>query len=174
MDPKHLPTAAIISENICTGVRKTCNGQPLQQHQKQQTLSTKMSCWGGTEIRGKDDIFYWCLRCWVRLSLAFFSGRQTGQSCRVQFFQWEMICLDDAQWATAGKRAKTPTRFESCSWIRNGQYTSSCWALMSNTLFLLHFKWTQPSLMARCSSFFSPHPIINLMHFASETHFLLG
>ncbi|TNN51370.1 hypothetical protein EYF80_038407 [Liparis tanakae] len=24
-------------------------------------------------------------------------GRQTGQSCRVQFFQWEMICLDDAQ-----------------------------------------------------------------------------
>lgn len=41
------------------------------------------------------------LRCWVRLSLAFFSGRQTGQSCRVQFFQWEMICLDDAQWATA-------------------------------------------------------------------------
>lgn len=36
-------------------------------------------------------------RCWVRLSLAFFSGRQTGQSCRVQFFQWEMICLDEAQ-----------------------------------------------------------------------------
>lgn len=45
---------------------------------------------------------YLYLRCWVRLSLAFFSGRQTGQSCRVQFFQWEMICLDDAQWATTG------------------------------------------------------------------------
>lgn len=27
------------------------------------------------------------LLCWFRLSLAFFKGRQTGQSCRVQFFQ---------------------------------------------------------------------------------------
>jgi len=30
------------------------------------------------------------LRCWFLLSLAFFKGRHTGQSCRVQFFQWEM------------------------------------------------------------------------------------
>lgn len=54
--------------------------------------------WWSTEegaCRRKDS------RCWLRLSLAFFSGRQTGQSCLVQFFQCEMICLDEAQWATA-------------------------------------------------------------------------
>jgi len=30
----------------------------------------------------------------------FFNGKQTGQSVRVQNFQWVIICLDDAQWAT--------------------------------------------------------------------------
>ena len=44
------------------------------------------------------------LLCWFRLSLAFFKGRQTGQSCRVQFFQWEMICREDAQWATMTRK----------------------------------------------------------------------
>lgn len=45
-----------------------------------------------------------CLHCWFLLSVAFFKGRHTGQSCRVQFFQWEMICRDDAQWATGDRR----------------------------------------------------------------------
>ena len=31
------------------------------------------------------------------LSDACFNGKHTGQSLRVQFFQWEMICRDDAQ-----------------------------------------------------------------------------
>lgn len=88
--------------------------QPLRHHHQQHKDQLLRRDWD----LGK-HIFYWYLRCWVRLSLAFFRGRQTGQSCRVQFFQWEMICLDDAQWATAGKRAKTPTRFEWCSRIRN-------------------------------------------------------
>lgn len=54
------------------------------------------------------DLMNWinCLRCWFLLSLAFFSGRHTGQSCRVQFFQWDMIWRDDAQWATRiGRKA---------------------------------------------------------------------
>lgn len=41
------------------------------------------------------------LHCWFRLSPALLSGKHTGQSCLVQFFQWEMICLEEAQWATA-------------------------------------------------------------------------
>ena len=45
--------------------------------------------------------------CWDRLSEAFFKGKHTGQSLRVQFFQWEIICLDDAQCATAIKQSKT-------------------------------------------------------------------
>lgn len=45
--------------------------------------------------------------CWFLLSPAFFSGRHTGQSCRVQFFQWEMICLDEAQCATGGEETET-------------------------------------------------------------------
>ena len=31
------------------------------------------------------------------LSDACFNGKHTGQSFLVQFFQWEMICLEDAQ-----------------------------------------------------------------------------
>ena len=37
------------------------------------------------------------------LSDACFRGRQTGQSCRRQFFQCEIICLDEAQCATETK-----------------------------------------------------------------------
>ena len=29
-----------------------------------------------------------------------FKGWQTGQSIRVQFFQWQIICLDEEQWGT--------------------------------------------------------------------------
>ena len=36
---------------------------------------------------------------------AGFSGVHTGQSGRTQVFQWEMICLDEAQWGT--KMTKT-------------------------------------------------------------------
>uniref|UniRef100_A0A6B0TV04 Putative secreted protein n=1 Tax=Ixodes ricinus TaxID=34613 RepID=A0A6B0TV04_IXORI len=38
--------------------------------------------------------------CCCRLSEACLSGRQTGQSLRVQFFQCEMICREEAQWGT--------------------------------------------------------------------------
>lgn len=54
------------------------------------------------------------LRCWFRLSLAFFRGRHTGQSCRVQFFQWEMICLEDAQWATVTRKSN---RIKVTPWL---------------------------------------------------------
>ena len=37
------------------------------------------------------------------LSDACFRGRHTGQSCLRQFFQCEMICRDEAQWATNEK-----------------------------------------------------------------------
>jgi len=40
------------------------------------------------------------LHCWFLLSPAFLSGKHTGQSCLVQFFQCEMICREDAQCAT--------------------------------------------------------------------------
>lgn len=42
--------------------------------------------------------------CGFLLSPAFLRGRHTGQSCLVQFFQWEMIRRDDAQWATSDKK----------------------------------------------------------------------
>lgn len=72
-------------------------------HSQQKLFSLVFGVGGYTEQQWAGACYLY-LRCWVRLSLAFFSGRQTGQSCRVQFFQGEMICLDDAQWATAGKR----------------------------------------------------------------------
>lgn len=40
---------------------------------------------------------------WVTACLVdgpFFNGIQTGQSVRIQNFQWEMIWCDDAQWST--------------------------------------------------------------------------
>jgi hypothetical protein len=44
---------------------------------------------------------------WPRLSLACFKGKQTGQSLLLQFFQCEIICLDDAQWATKKRNIYT-------------------------------------------------------------------
>ncbi len=35
---------------------------------------------------------------------ACFRGRQTWQSCLLQFLQWVMICLEEAQWESKGKK----------------------------------------------------------------------
>lgn len=51
--------------------------------------------------------------CGFLLSPAFFSGRQTGQSCLVQFFQWEMICLEEAQCATVVQQEQTKENGEN-------------------------------------------------------------
>lgn len=79
---------------FCVLKKKTSK---CQQNRQSSRYGSSISC------QSKKGVLVWdgYSRCWVRLSLAFFKGKQTGQSCRVQFFQWDMICLDDAQWATA-------------------------------------------------------------------------
>lgn len=101
--PKHclvwgkLQASLIYSKDITMGFES-----PAHQHIIFRHFSLVFIVCGDTKLQWSSACYSYS-RCWVRLSLAFFSGRQTGQSCRVQFFQWEMICLDDAQWGTVEK-----------------------------------------------------------------------